>query len=136
MAIDYAALRTTINSIFTSTTVPGRSVTFIKFDTTPTNPSDPGAGVTNPRASPDASATLEAVFVPPTDGRALGMGVIDDDLLKRTKEIAIVQPGPTGTFDLTIADEVIDGSDRRKILFVEKLQPGGTILLYFVGMAR
>lgn len=136
MAIDYAALRTKINSIFDTEVVPGRAATFIKFDTTPSDPGDPGAGTSDPRASPDESVVLQAAFVQPDSAEKLGMRTIDDDLLKRTKEIAIVPPGPDGTFDLTQADQVIDGSQRRRITFVEKLQPGSVILLYFVGMAR
>lgn len=134
--IDYPALRTLINNIFTTDVVPGRAVTFNKFDTTPDDAGDPGAGTADPRANPDETAILQAAFVQPDSAQELGMRTDDEDLLKRTSEIAIVQPGPTGTFDLSAATEVLDGGVRRRVTFVEKLQPGPIILLYFVGMAR
>lgn len=136
MTIDYTAIRATINDIFNTSVVPGREITLVKLDTTPDDPGDPGAGAADPRATPDESAALQAAFVPPSSASQLGMRTMDDDLLKRTEEIAIVQPGPDATFDLSEADEVIDGSLRRRVSFVEKLQPGSVVLLYFVGMAR
>lgn len=134
MSIDYAALATTAQEL---TTAFGRTVTLIRFDQDPADANEPWKGPADPRAAPDASVTVGAVFVSVSSASKLGMMTDDDELLKRTKDVAIIAPGPTETEDFGTMNELIDtGSVHKRITFVEKLQPASTALLYFVGVER
>jgi len=115
----------------------GRQVTFNRFDQTPANSGKPWEGPADPSASPDATASVFAAFVPPSDADSLGLSGIDQDLLKRTEQICIVAPGTVNPpFDLGTANECSDGSVKWKVTFTETLAPGDIVLLYFIGVSR
>jgi len=115
----------------------GRSVTFNRFDQSPANASKPWEGPADPIGTPDATATIYGTFVPPTDGRLLGLGGVDEDLLKRSEQICIVAPGTTSPpFDLLTANQVVDGTTKWKVTFTQTLKPGDVVLLYFIGVAK
>lgn len=109
----------------------GRDVTFIKLDATPTNPAQPWRGNADPRVGPAGSITVRAVNV--SDG-GLGMRADDNELLKRSEKQFIVA-GSAGAA-LETYNEILDGTARWRILFVDVLEPAGTRLLYFVGVAK
>lgn len=132
MSIDYAALATTAQELIDEL---GRTITIIRFDQDPDDADEPWNGAANPRGTPDASLTTGAVFVEPSSATKLGMRAIPEDILKRLSAIAIVAPGPTNTFDLATANEIIDGSLRQKVLIVDTLKPAAVALLYFLGVA-
>lgn len=115
----------------------GRDVTFIRFDQSESDVNKPWLGPTDPRATPDATATVKGIFVQPVAAAELGLTTIDQDLLKRTSEILIVAPGATAPpFDLATANEIVDEGVNKKIVFVETLRPNTLTLLYFVGVSR
>lgn len=112
----------------------GRSVTLVKYDTTPADSAEPWKGPTDPRASVDVSTTTDAVFVNPTDGKRLGLSARVDDLLKTIEQLAIVSLG--AAVDPAQYDELQDGGVSYKIAFVEVLRPGDDYLLGFIGVQR
>lgn len=115
----------------------GRPVTFLRFDQTPADVNQPWNGPADPRATPDASASVIGLFIQPVVAQTLGLTTVDQDLMKRTEEIVLVAPGAANPpFDLTTANELIDGGVNKKITFVETLRPNTITLLYFVGVAR
>ena len=143
--VDYASLLATAQRLITAN---GRSVTFISFAETVQDPAKPWLGPRDPRAaassfSDDFSSDFEtgilvslindAVFVEPGDLEHLGHSLITEDLIKRSTKIMLVSPG---ALDLSIYEEVIDGSERWKITGQEFLKPGDTQVLAFVGVAR
>ena len=129
--IDYTELAEIAQELIDSN---GRSVTFNRFDQTPTDPGKPWNGPTDPRGTPDETDTVRAVFLPAGNSSFLGKGVIDEDLLKKSNEVAMV--GPDVDFDLTTANEIDDAGIKKKISFVQELKPNVVTLLYFVGVAR
>lgn len=115
----------------------GREITIIRFDQTPSDSNKPWNGPSNPRTSPDATATLTGCFVPLSDGSSLGLKGLDEDLMKRTDEVCLVAPGVADPpFDLLTANEILDGGEYRKVSFVKTLKPGNVVLLYFIGVER
>jgi len=131
--IDYGVLVTTVNALIKDL---GRPVTVTRLDATPDDVGDPGGGKAAPRDTPAEEALVDAIFVHPDSAAELGMTKMSDDLMKKTKDIAIVAPGPTGTFSLDDADELLDEGVTKKVSFVRKLRPGSVTLLYFIGLRR
>lgn len=112
----------------------GRMVTFIKLDTTPADNSMPWRGATDPRANPSETATVPAVFVPPSGAARLGFSTFSEELLKRSNQIAVCA---AGSYDLETFDEVIDTDTTRwKVIFTETLQPATVRIIYFVGLSQ
>ena len=116
----------------------GRSVTFVRFDRSLQDVAKPWLGSVDPRATPDASEVVSAVFVEPTSLNSLGESTVDSDLLKRSTKIMIVAAGSDFTADLSKFDEVIDSLDNStwRIVGVDKLQPASVVVAYYVGVAR
>jgi hypothetical protein len=112
----------------------GRSVTFVGYNSTLADASKPWQGAADPRATPDATLVVDAVFVEPDSSTFLGSLSIADDLLQRTDQILIVSPGAAA--DLTIYQEIIDGAERWKINEVRELKPGSSVALNFVLVRR
>lgn len=111
----------------------GRSVTFIQHDTTPEIAAQPWDGPAAPRTTPASTLVLSAVFAHPRFVDRLGLTIEVDDLIRRSEQIMIVSQG---TNDLSIFQEVLDGTTYWKITGVEILRPGDTTLLGFVGVRR
>jgi hypothetical protein len=63
------------------------------------------------------------------------MTTLSPDLFNALENIVICGQPTTGE-DLSTFDEISDGSVYYKIVFKEKLKPGDTTLLYFLGVAR
>ena len=112
----------------------GRSVTFVEFDSTPGDVAKPWGGPADPRSNPDSTLTVDAVFVNPSGAASLGLSTETSDLVKRSEQILIVSPGASA--DLTIYQEIIDGSDRWKIMGIETLKPGASVMINYVGVKR
>ena len=133
-AIDYNAMAAVAEQLIDEN---GREITIFRFDQTFTDSAKPWKGPTDPRGTPDETATLNAVFVPISGAASLGMKTLDQDLLKRTEQVCLIAPGVTSVpFDLATANEIIDGGVNSKVTFVETLKPGDTVLLYYVGVSR
>lgn len=112
----------------------GRAVQLLQFDSAPANPSQPWKGNADPRATPDATLDLSAVFVQPSSAVRLGLSAESSDLIKRSEQILIVSPGPT--VDVRVFHEVVDDTENWKIQGVEILKPGSEVLLAFIGVRR
>lgn len=110
----------------------GKAVTLRRLDTTPPDPSKPWRGPVDPRATPAEELEVNAVFVEPSSLQTLGVNAQLVDWLKRAQQIAIV----ASTLDLSGFSELVDGSDVWRVVGVSTLNPGGTRLLHFVGVAR
>lgn len=133
MGVDFTQLAATAKALVDAN---GRDVTINRLDQAPDNPDKPWNGPTDPGSNPDATATVKGCFVS-TDERVLGGITIDDDLLKRTKEVCLVAPGTVSPpFDLMTANEIVDGTVHKKVTFVQRLKPATVTLLYFMGVAR
>jgi hypothetical protein len=113
----------------------GRVVTFRQFNQTPNDSNKPWRGPTNPRAGA-TEVTVSAAFLSPTRADLLGVSRKDDELVKRTVQIALVAPGPDVTADLSVFHEIVDESSTWQIIWVELLRPAETRILYFVGVGR
>lgn len=112
----------------------GRAVTLLQLDSTPPDPSKPWNGPPDPRATPDDTLDLIAVFVEPSSAVRLGLSAQESDLVKRSDQILIVSPGAAE--DVRRFHEVIDTGESWKIEIVEILRPAEEILLAFIGVRR
>lgn len=130
MAFDYSNILATAQRLVTDF---GRAITAERFDQNSSDANQPWIGPTNSSASPDATETTTGVSVSPSGADKLGIAVKDDDLMKRIESFYIVAHKSQA---LETFNEIIDGSERYKIVHVEKLQPGSTVLLYFIGVER
>jgi hypothetical protein len=112
----------------------GRSITVIRFKQTANEPAKPWKGPGDPTTVPDASSVVRGVFVGASGGPSLGISAQHKDLLVRCKEICLVDP--LASFDLSTADEIVDGGVHWKIEFVDILKPADTVVLYIIGVSR
>ena len=130
MAFDYtemAGISQTLIAEF------GRTVTFVELGDVPANPAQPWLGAASPRGAPKQTLALKAVFVEPSSLNELGSQAVSEDFLKRCTQIALVY----ASVELAPFDEILDSDGSRwTIQVLSKLKPGGTLLLYFVGVAR
>jgi len=129
--VETASLIATAQRLITEN---GRSVTFVQFDSTPTDGAKPWLGPTDPRTTPDSTLTVDAVFVSPAGAASLGLKAETSDLLKRSEQIMVVSPG--AAVDLRIFNEVTDDSTQWKIVGVQTLKPGSSVMLSYVGVRR
>lgn len=115
----------------------GRSATFRKRDRTPENASQPWRGPDKVPTAPDgASVTAIACFVPAGNTSFLGEGrLVAADLSDRFDQVCLVAHDslPTGT-RLEDFSTVEDDSRAWKIARAELLQPGGTRMIYALGL--
>lgn len=133
MAIDYAALAVTARELVEAN---GRQVTLRRLENAPSNALKPWRGATDPTSPADASATPYGVAVSPSSAQSLGMSTTDNDLVKKAEQIFIITPVSGETNDYSTFHELLDGAVPYRIIGVEKLKPGSTTLLYFIGVAR
>jgi hypothetical protein len=128
--VDFAPLLATAQRLISEN---GRSVTFIRHDETLADPLQPWLGPADPRATPDASLALDAVFVEPSSAVKLGIASETDDLILNSEQIMIVAPTAT---DLKQFQEVIDETIYWKITEMTTLRPGTLAVVSFVGVKR
>ena len=111
----------------------GRSVTFIKHNSTLADASQPWEGPTDARTTPDDTETMDAVFFNPATLAALGISFESTDLVPRAEQIMMVLPG---TVILKDYQEVLDNGTYWKIGHIELFEPGNTPVLAYVAVAR
>jgi len=130
--VDYTALQATARDLVNQA---GRPVTFVQLEETPSDANEPWRGAVAPRAAANLEVSGDAVAVPPSSATQLGFSSTNEDFVQRAEQIliAVVDAGQP---DIDEFDEVIDGATRWKINAVEKLQPAGTSLLFFVSVRR
>lgn len=79
-----------------------------------------------------ATVTQPAVFLPVSAADDLGFTLTQEELEKRATESILTA---TGTMDLMLAHQVVDGSTFA-ILWTKVLKPGPTVVLYAMGIQR
>lgn len=114
----------------------GRQVTLRKLSNTASDANKPWLGATDPVVS-GTSITVYGVAVPPSSATLLGFSAIPDDLLKTVSQIFILEVGESDPEALDDYTTLVDTDTKEYgILYVEKLRPGETTILYFMGVSR
>lgn len=129
MAFDYSELATTAQELVIEF---GKAVTLRRLVSAPPDPQTPWLPPVDPRAGATTLA-VTAVLVEPSSLQNLGGPNAQlVDWVKRASQIAIIaHPDDISTFS-----ELVDGSEVWRVVGVSTLNPGGTRLLHFVGVAR
>ena len=140
MAFDYSELVTTAQELVAEF---GRVVTLRRLNAAPPDPTKPWIPADNPReaagflpgSTEPSFAELEvtAVFAEPSSLQNLGGPNAQlVDWVKRAQQVAIIaHPDDLSTFS-----ELVDGAEVWRVVGCSTLNPGGTRLLHFVGLAR
>lgn len=108
----------------------GRSVTFQKLSSTPVDPAKPWKGAGTPTVT--QSKEVAAVFVP-AQGASLGRDIVNEELLSRVDQVAIVAPTDVPLHNFNV---VIDEGVRWNVNWVQELKPGSLTVLYVFGVNR
>lgn len=104
----------------------GRTVTLRKpVETTEAGKPWRGTTAANTPVAADKEATVKAVFIGPSKA-------LSDDFLTDVEDVAIVA-GPVDYSDYRL---LFDGTTAFKIIRQQKVQPGDTIILTYLGVAR
>lgn len=128
MTYDYAKKVETARRMITKY---GRDITLAHASTTPVDATDPSKGVDSSAA---VSSTTKGVFVYPSGYLSLGISKDRTALLERTSAIVLV--APVADFDVEKSHKVTDGGGDYLVETVDKLQPGDTPVLFYVGLAK
>jgi hypothetical protein len=127
-ATDYIDLAAMAENLITES---GREVTVVRYKQSADDSAKPWHGPGDPTTVPDATDTVYAAFVAPG---SMGKYAQDVDAMKRCEQACLVGPG--ASFDLTTADEVVDGGVRWHVESATVVKPGATVLLYMLGLRR
>ena len=112
----------------------GRPCTFEIVTSTPADTSKPWNGPAAPVAA--SSSAVPAAFVP-VSGAGLGKQVEEDMLLHRAQQVCLVAPSAAEpSFDFAACHRVQDGGVSWRVVKAEVFRPGGSALLYALGLAR
>lgn len=99
-------------------------------------PADANNPLAGPAAAPAALSGIPAAFVEPSSLQSLGLSASLVALFANCTQIAIVAP-VSGMGDFTSMKFLIDTDAKQwKIERISTLQPGDTILLYYIGVSR
>lgn len=109
----------------------GRSVVIQKMASAPADATKPWEGPAVPTVGQTANAM--AVFLPVSSASEFGLATVDDSLLKRTEQLALIQPVQEG---LQFFDRILDGSLYQRIIWWEALKPADQTVLYAAGLAQ
>ena len=109
----------------------GAEVTLVGKSTTLIDATDPSRGY-NPASS--STKVTSGVYVHPVGFASLGITKDQGSLLAKCASILLV--APVEGFDMAEISKVIDGGKDHLVETVETLRPGGTDLLYYVGLKR
>lgn len=111
----------------------GKAVTLRRLNTTAPDSDAPWRGATDPRAVPAATLVVDAVFVEPSSLRTLGLNAEVVDWVPRCSKVAII----SHSSDLRDYGELLEtDATTWRVVGVSTLDPGGTRLLHYVGVAR
>lgn len=111
----------------------GREVIFIKHDATLEDITQPWEGPSDARATPAATATLDAVFFNPATLSDLGIAFEVTDLVPRVEQIMMVIPGLVNVEEF---QEVLDDGTYWKIGQIEIFKPGILTALAYIAVGR
>ena len=110
----------------------GRTIQILRFS----EPTEEAWEESDPRANPSFDVTLIACFVEPLSLSRLGYTTVSPALVKNSEQIMLIGPGLNLVEALEESDEVIDGDTRWHVTGTDRLKPGDTTVLYFVGVNR
>jgi hypothetical protein len=112
----------------------GRAIALIQLNDEPTDSTKSWRGNSAPRDVPLLQLNVKAVFVAPSAAsRQLGASRVVSDLLSSCEQVCIIAT----TEPLEKYNEIIDTDGTTwKIKTVQRLAPGPTTILYYVGVAR
>jgi hypothetical protein len=110
----------------------GRSVTFAKFGSEPSDPERPWKGAGSPPPFENEVDCI-AVFLP--DGAGFGKMIEDNELFKASEQMLLVAPPVTGE-DLSLYPVLVDGDVRWKVNVVKELKPADLTVLFAMGVSR
>ena len=128
MTYDYAAKAETARRLIDKY---GRSITLYQPSTTPIDATDKSKGV-DPTVAPNTPT--KGAFVNPSGYSSLGISKDRTALLENTSAIVLV--APVAGFDVGAVSRVSDGGGDYLVEMVEKLQPGDTPVLYYIGLKK
>lgn len=124
---DYIKARATAQRMINNPAT-SRELAMVRYATTVVDPDDPLGAVTLPYAP----VTVRGVYVEPSSNTALGFSIQNHAMFKACSAIFLL--AADGVNDFEEFDEVIDRGKKLIIDHVEKLDPGETPILYFVGV--
>lgn len=126
--MDYSRAVATVRRLIAAS---GRVVTFERLSSTAADAAKPWRGPSAPTVA--ASTSAAAIFVPST-GAGLGKEFVSEDLLRQCEQVCLV--GPIDEFDLSTTTALVDDTQRWGVEWVHELRPGGTALLFVLGVKR
>jgi hypothetical protein len=113
----------------------GRQITLRKLDATSNTVGKPWLGATDP-VDTGIKTTTYAICVHPDSTYFLGISGKTEDLLKSSELIFITAPSDIDSENLDKYTTLVDDLIEYKINFTEKLKPGSTTVLYYIGVSR
>lgn len=128
--VDFVALAAIAERLITEN---GRAVTVVKLNQGSDDTAKPWRGVADPRATPVATVTGNGVFVELSSLSELGIQASDD---KRVEKVVMFAANDDDGNNLLTFDELIDDTERWKIVASQVLQPADTKILYFFEVGR
>lgn len=108
----------------------GRAVTLQRLSATPSDAAKPWNGPATPTVA--EAVDVIAAFVPHAGNIEMAKDLLDENLLKRCEQIALV--GVTEGQDFKAFTQLVDNGVAYKIPFMRVLQPGMPTLLYVFGL--
>lgn len=124
--MDYVKLAGTAQRLIDKT---GRLVQVQRLDKTPADGDKPWKGAGTPTVAQEKE--LKATFVPASGG--LGRDLVDEELLKRVEQVALVAPTDVNLEDFNL---FVDGGSKWRVEWVQVLKPADLVLLYIFGVKR
>lgn len=133
---DYVSLQATAKTLVEDA---GRTVTFVRFDRTPTDATKPWRGTETPANDDALSVTgkalsriqAKAVMVDPASARNLGVYSDKENENTRAEKVFIVATTSVNA-DLSTYDAIEDNGVVWRICYTSELKPGDTSLLFYV----
>lgn len=111
----------------------GKAVTLRRLNTTAPDPAVPWRGAVDPRAVPAATLAVNVVLVEPSSLQTLGLNAQVVDWVPRSQKVAVIADAS----DLRDYGELVEvDATTWRVVGVSTLDPGGTRLLHYVGVAR
>lgn len=129
MTIDYVQLAAFAKSLIQEA---GGDVIVQKLSNTPADADKPWKGPGVPTV--EISKTVQGVFVSPTS--MLGLGAVDDDLLKRVNTFVIAAPPDDGSSLLDCHVLLDQDGVSYQIANIQRLKPATVELIYFIAANR
>lgn len=127
MAIDYTELAALAQELILES---GRTVKVQKLSSAAADATKPWLGAGAQTVTTERS--LPAVFVPASGG-GLGRELVDEELLKRVQQVALIAPTD---IDLESFNCIEDNGSKWRVEFVQVLRPANVTLLYVFGVMR